>query len=574
MGTTGNIIDRLMWLAGYVKEDAALKALGDIPAPGWALANLNSSTGAVDMTVVENQLSAHQKLSWVYSAATARVQSAAGTPLNVKERTGKDQKDIDNHPFELLLEHPNPLQSRFEFLSAWFGYRLLAGNAYVWMNRTSPLEPPSELWLIPPHRIRPIPDNRLYIKEYRYDPGNGQEIPLAVWEICHTKTWHPTNPFIGLSAIEALALTVESDIAMQKYNRNYFGKQNAKPPGALAFADFIRNQDWARMKEDIEKEHGGVERRMMMLRGAGKGGVQWLQFGLSQKDMDFLNSRTFSKEEIYSVLAPGLASVLAVNATEANALAGDKTFTRMAIWPDHVAVAEKITSDILPAYGENLRCEFDDVRVVDRSMELKEQEAYAKVHKIDEIRKEYYGDPPIGDERGEKLPAEISAGSNFGAPPIPPDDGTEKVPSNPAEDEQAKSLDGQDKEKPKGKDEEYAPKDAEGPDSALKAELLRWQKKSLKRVKARGSGECSFESELIDEAMKGYIERGLVDASSSEEVRQVFDGAMKARARRASNAPDDYVRRKAERELAETMAEYFRGQMKRATKVVKNAGTA
>ena len=39
--------------------------------------------------------------------------------------------------------------------------------------------------------------------------------------------------------------------------------------------------------------------------------------------MQFLEERNFTKEEIFGKLAPGLASVLAVNATEANALAGN-----------------------------------------------------------------------------------------------------------------------------------------------------------------------------------------------------------------------------------------------------------
>jgi phage portal protein BeeE len=96
----------------------------------------------------------------------------------------------------------------------------------------------------------------------------------------------------------------------------------------------------------------------MMMRAVGKGGVSWIQMGVSQKDMEFLQGRTFNKEEIFAALAPGLSSMLAVNATEANSKAGKATFNEMTIWPMHQAVAEKFTADILPAYGETLVGEF------------------------------------------------------------------------------------------------------------------------------------------------------------------------------------------------------------------------
>lgn len=104
--------------------------------------------------------------------------------------------------------------------------------------------------------------------------------------------------------------------------------------------------------------------------------------------------------------APGLASMLAVNATEANSKAGKATFMEMAIWPQLVSIAEKITNDLLPIYGDNLVGAFDDVRIADRGMQLAEQNAASQVQTIDEMRQVFYSLPPLEDGRGQRLLSE------------------------------------------------------------------------------------------------------------------------------------------------------------------------
>ena len=342
-------------------------------------------------------------LSWIQTAVRILAQTAAGSPFQVSEWEGEKKIGIENHPFELLLRAPNPLQSRFEFLEATIGFRELTGNAYVWLNRAGADKPPSELWILPSDKMRPVPDARMYLRGYEYTPPSGSPILLDTWEICHLKRFNPTNDFIGLSALESLIIVARGDIAMQKWNTNYFAHDHAKPPGALAFSDRINDSDWETMKHDLDKEHGGTQRRMMRLRGAGKGGVQWLNFGVSQKDMEFLEARTFNKEEIFGTLAPGLASMLSVNATEANSKTGKQTFMEMAVWPIHQAVGEKFTSEVLPSYGENLVGEFDDVRVVNHVIRLQEQQASYNVLTVAEVRDKYYGLGPLGDGRDQAL---------------------------------------------------------------------------------------------------------------------------------------------------------------------------
>jgi len=508
-------IDRLAFVLGAnVRLEEAKAATAEYPR--WALEGVGPYTQLPELHTVKNQLELMQRLSWVYNAVTITSQTEAGTPLSIKKRMGEDQEDIKNHPFELLLEKPNPMQSRFEFLEAWFAYRRLAGNAYVWLNRTSENEPPSEMWLIPPNRIRPVPDGKMFLRGYLYTPEDmGREIPIETWEICHTKRWHPTNMYVGLSPIEALANGVTADIKMQEWNKNYFAKDNAKMPGALAFKDMINDPDWKALQEEVAREYGGTKRRVMLLRGAGDS-VSWLPFSMSQKDMEFLAGRNFNKEEIYAAFAPGLASVLAINATEANSVAGKGTFLSMTVWPDHQAIAEKITNDILPAYGPNLRAEFDDVRITDRALELQEQSAFGLVHTVDEVRKEYYQSDPLGDDRGGLLVPEVGKGLTKADEPAEP----QPNPFQPALPSGEKPDD--EEQKP---EEEKSPKDVTPPDEPMKSELKAWERFAVKRVKD-GKALREFESDDIPDALKGAIEGALVAAKTADDVRGIFRDAL------------------------------------------------
>jgi len=416
-----SIFDTLAQVLGYTKTQPI-----DRPV-SWQMAEAEAGQWSIPpLTLPAAQAELYQRLTWVQIAIASVASTAATAALNVFESDGEDETDVPNHPFEKLLQRPNPLQSRYEFLESIFAHRALTGNAYVWLNRTNANQPPSEMWVIPSHVITPVPDENMYLRGYIYHGEGGQEIPLELHEIAHFKRFHPLNQFVGLSPVEALATVAVGDMAMSKWSTNFFDKDNAKVPGLLAFSDPIPDSDWERLKGDINNQHGGTRRRLMMLRNVGKGGVEWVSTAMSQSDMQFLQAREANRSEIFAMFAPGLDSVLAINATEANALAGKRTFIELAVWPAMTAVAEKFTNDVLPSYGPNLRARFEDIRVTDKAMGLAEQNAFSAVGTIDEIRQRFYQLDPIGDNRGNLLLKEIGAASPFSPAPTMPDTQTDE----------------------------------------------------------------------------------------------------------------------------------------------------
>jgi hypothetical protein len=368
----------------------------------------------------------------------------------------------------------------------------------------------------------------LYLAGYDYDAGTGEKLRLPVEAVCHFKTFNPLSQFVGLSPIEALATVATSDMSMQTWNANYFGKNNAKLPGALTFAQMIPDAQWEKIQSEFKRQYGGTERNLLLLRGTGDSAVSWVQMAVSQKDMEFLEGRQATKEETFMMFGV-LPGMMDKNATEANAVASKAVFYELTLWPVLTSVAETITNTILPAYGPKDVLAFDDPRKTDRALELQEQAEYARTHTIDEVRAKYYEDAPIGDERGKLLVAEIAPG---GIPGV-------DVPEKPAPvimppGEQAESEDeppAQERESERGK--------------ALLDDLHAWRRK----CKAQGRL-----AEFTSGAIPSHLTTA-VKACGSEDWQRGFDWLPQYVALKARRQPDRAYEERLRKMIAKILAQ-------------------
>ena len=536
------LIENILRKAGYYKAQTLSR-----PIPRHLVATAEAEKWTIpDYQLYANQVSLYAKLSWINAAVRLVSQTAAAAPLNVMQYSEEKEADIISHPFEDRLKRPNPLQSRSEFLEASFSSYIMTGNCYWWINMVGGSI--AELWVLPSKYIKPVPDENMYIRGYAYKPaGYAEPIPIEVRNIVHFKTWNPYNEFVGLSLMESIAIAAEGDMAMQYQNARTYKEEGGRLPSVLSFADQIGDVEWEKIKRDVRQHE--AERRMMLLRGTGTGQMQWIQNSMSNRDMEYLESRTFTKEEIWSVIAPGMSSMLAVNATEANSKTGKATFAEYAIYPRHVAFSEKITNDLLPLYGDNLVCEFEDVRISDKILEIQEQTEYAKTHTIDEIRERYYGDKPIGDERGVLLPAQVSS--------ITPrelvDEPMNIEPNQTPAPEREKEVDGGGFDE--NEDRQQERESAAGYGEEIKA----WERKAVNRIKAQKALDFDFIANEIPERVQNIIKSALAECKSADDVREVFS----CKALTSQRDPDEP--RKGEKEnledkISKIMLRYWRRQ--------------
>mgnify|MGYP002078497776 CR=1 FL=1 len=319
-------------------------------------------------------------------------QAGALVPFHVARRAADGAVEQADHPFERLLQKPNPLLSRFELIEHTVGHLEIHGNAY-WFLAGEPGGLPLELWPLRPDRVSIVPDARRGVRGYIYEV-DGRQVPLDAAEVVHFRRWHPSNDYYGLSALEAARLAVEADRAMADWNRRYFGEGMAVPAGIVAIRERVSDSDYERLQREWRSAYGGRERRTAFLRGAS---VEWHNVGLSQQEMDFLDARRFNREEIFQIFGIPVG-LFSENATEANALVGERVFVERTLWPKLVRIAEKITTDLLPFYGRGLVGRFEDIRPQDRRAQLEEIRVARGVLTTDEIRARYFGLGPLPKE--------------------------------------------------------------------------------------------------------------------------------------------------------------------------------
>ena len=477
-----NFIARQIAKAGFIKAEQL---------PRWLLNESQATQWQMpDPSVYGNQADLYRKLSYIGTVVDIVTQACIAADIDVVDSNGVED---DNHPFIRLLANPNPYDSRTEFLRGHFAWRLITGNSYWWLNRSSETADPDEVWILPPSKIIPVADGTMGLKGYLYTPGDGSQIPLEPWEVIHFKNFNPFNRYLGLSAIESLAITAYGAIAAQDWNTKLFAENNARLPGILAFKQMISDPDWERIKRDATDN--AKKRQNMMLRGVGDG-VEWIQSAVSQREMEFLAGLDSSKRDIYDRLAPGLYNMLTSNSSLANGETGAMAFQKFTVQPVLRETSDKLNSVLMPTYNDNMRVEYEDVVPEDKAMKLAEIENFAKFHTVDEVRVEMYGNNPDPDpERGKMFVAQLTAAK------------AEKKPEV--------------EQKPKPKPEPMEVEDSNDDMPVdVKMDLNRWRRKATNNVGKPLSWE--FTSEVIPADMHKQIVSSLKACKSKDEVVSVF----------------------------------------------------
>lgn len=497
--------------------------------PGWDVLEKRNSRDDED----EQRARLATTSPWVYSDILAIANEASVSKLKVMRRTdaAEGQNEIENHPLELLWEAPNPFMGRSFLVSFWIWQRLLSGKAFLfWVTSPSGI---AEVWPVPSFMMKPVAHPQKFISAYAFQPTqNDKPILIDSKYITYSRIPHPFDARDGLSPLVAIFTEIESDLFMAKWNKSYFGKENAMPTGVLGIKD-VMEFDLEVVRRELQDFFGNGTKRVAVAKA---GDMTWTPFDRSHKDMEFLNGRNFSRSAIDRVfgIPEGYWSK---DATRANSEGAKATMIENAVWPHLVSLAEDLNAQLLPHwYNKDLRIEFEDIRPRSRALELEEFTAYQTVKTIDELRS-MIGDAPIGDERGKKLVAEITS-SGFGDVKDSKQGGgsdsgsnndfnnIEEVEENENETENEEEQEEEIEDGSKIHDEHVldalVSESVEIIDNNIDVDKVKWLRKALKSFKSGKSANVKFESTLIPEDEQERIRTALTDAKDADAVRDAF----------------------------------------------------
>lgn len=289
----------------------------------------------------------------VYRAVRMIAEAASSVPLLLYE----GDSDLVEHPLLDLLAKPSLDHTSTDFFESWYGYLLVAGNAYV--EAVSLNGRLRELHVLRPDRVRVIAGPEGWPEAYEYTAAgqmvrfDDEPIP-GVRPILHVRLFHPANDHYGMSPLEAAAVAVDTHNTAARWNKALLDN-SARPSGALVYGGdgHMTAEQFERLKAELETSFQGARQagRPLLL----EGGLDWKPLSLSPKDMDFYEARNSAAREIALALGvpPMLLGIPGDN-TYSNYQEAQRVFWRNTVLPLVNRTAKAFTSWLVPAFGAGL----------------------------------------------------------------------------------------------------------------------------------------------------------------------------------------------------------------------------
>ena len=310
--------------------------------------------------------------SWQYVAVSTIANSIAELETTLT-RTVNDDKEI-NHPYRDLIT--------YDMLVDIVSFMQLAWSCYLWKHTLN--WKIQSLEILRPDMVEIVEKWDWSLDYYRYE-YKGWTIKLYENEVIAFNLFSPmkTYPYTvkWVSPMQAVAIQAEMDNTANKWNWNFF-KQ-------WATVGWTLETDKAIDRENKERLVSKWKQEFQWVNNSNKIAVldNWLkynQFIVSQKELDFVESRRFTRDEIFAIFkVPKSIVWVADDVNRASALVAENTFYRVCIRPLARLISEKLNEDLFDWIWI-----FDFVNVVPADNEQLLLDLNAWVITINEYRQE------------------------------------------------------------------------------------------------------------------------------------------------------------------------------------------
>lgn len=319
-----------------------------------------------------------------FVAVSTIAQAVAGLDRQVTDWKGKP---INDPLLDLITD---------DLLLNIVSYMKLNGGAYIRKNKV--WNKVVELFLLRPDLVKPVFNaERTKIESYEYVIWPNKTRSFDPEEIISIQNFNPRFPYPlnvdWLSDVQAIATAIDADYQASKWNWKFF-YNNASVDGVLETEQNLS-------PESVEKIQNKRDQKYRWTNNAHKiwiltGGLKYRPMNASQKEMDFVESRRFNRDEILWFFRVPKAMIWLWEWDNAlNVRSFEQIFARQVIKPLAKRIMRKLNYEL---FGEWKRFEF--VNIVPNDLEQTRQDRLANWMTLNEFRATR-NLPPVKD--GDKL---------------------------------------------------------------------------------------------------------------------------------------------------------------------------
>lgn len=299
---------------------------------------------------------------------------------------GSDQREeVLTHAALDLWDQPNPFMTGQEFREIGWQHMELVGEWYWVLNRgPSGKGMPIEMWPVRPDRMEPVPDKEKFLVGWVYTGPNGEAVPLLHDEVIQLKYPCPTDPYRGMSVVQAILAHIDSAKYTAEWSRNFF-LNSATPGGIVQFNKRLTDKEFREFTNRWREQHQGVARGHRV--GVLEQGAQWIPNTYSMRDMQFNELSLLNSNKIregYRIHPSMMGMVEDVN--RANAETAEQVHIRWHEIPRLKRERMVLNKKFLPMFdGPRPRTEFDFEDPSPASAEDANEELTAKVNALGKL---------------------------------------------------------------------------------------------------------------------------------------------------------------------------------------------
>lgn len=317
----------------------ALKSLS-LPqaSPNWRLYAKHQEGWSVETAIKEG----YNASAVVYAAIEKRCKLISQVPWKAcrKLRDGT-LEHVPNSPLQMLIDNPNPDQSWYELIYSVEQSTCLAGNAFISEIRAGARGLPTQLWLLPAQYMKIKPGREKLIDYFEYSETNGK-IKIMAEDMIQLRMPNPNDRYFGMPVL--LAGGRAADVDRESADWQKWSLQNRMSPEfQIELPDGTTQEQADAVRDALAARQQSPANARKPLVMAGK--VH--QLGQTAKEMDFVESRKQTWQELSMVLGVPLAALGLTEAVNlANAEAMNKQIYQDTIIPQLELYKRQLTQQL------------------------------------------------------------------------------------------------------------------------------------------------------------------------------------------------------------------------------------